>query len=214
MFPMTAAPPTPNPSTPELRAAAPILAARFAAIITPLLPIINLFEYLLGPLVITVHNRFSRARSRLASVMARYAAGNLQTRAQKPRKGGPREQIRIPTSRNWLYATFCRNEARRPTAALYRGQLEALLNEPEFAELIAIPQAARILRPLCRMLGIAAPAIPSLPPRKPRPPKPPKATYPRPRKLTRAEKIAILWYPNHEGKPMQLLPPRRSRRPI
>jgi hypothetical protein len=56
------------------------------------------------------------------------------------------------------------------------------------------------------MLGLTVPALPPLPPRKPKPPRAKK-----PRRLTRAEREAILWYPNYEGKPMQLLPPRRSR---
>ena len=50
------------------------------------------------------------------------------------------------------------------------------------------------------MLGITPACIPPLPkrPRKPRPAKP--------RRLTRKQREAILWYPNSEGKPMNLLP--------
>jgi hypothetical protein len=43
-------------------------------------------------------------------------------------------------------------------------------------------------------------------PRKPRP-KPP----PRPKRLTLRELKALLWYPNIEGRPMNLIPPRKFR---
>ena len=141
--------------------------------------------------------------------MARLAAGKLKTRIQAARKAGPKPQIRLPQGRGWLPRAFAKDPARLHHANAYRNQLETLLNEPEYADLIATPQAARILRPLGQMLGLVVPALPPLPPRKPRPKTPPKAK--KPRKLTYAEKMAILWYPNHEGKPMKLLPPRRSR---
>jgi hypothetical protein len=59
------------------------------------------------------------------------------------------------------------------------------------------------------MLGVVAPAcIPPLPqrPRKPRP-----RPEPKPRRLTRKELKALLWYPNIEGRPMNLIPPRKYR---
>jgi hypothetical protein len=41
-------------------------------------------------------------------------------------------------------------------AAVFRSQLEYLLADPEMTALLAeVPQAGRILRPLCHMLGIA-----------------------------------------------------------
>jgi hypothetical protein len=197
-----------SPPAPELRAAATLLAARFDAVITAFLPAIGLFQRWFQPHVLTVYNRFARARRRLASVMARLAAGKLKTRVRAPRQRAPREQIRLPQGRGWLHRAFAKDTARLHVANFHRIQLETLLNEPGFAPLLATPQAARILRPLCRMLGLAVPSLPKLPPRKPRAPKPRK-----PRRLTRAEHQAILWYPNHEGKPMQLLPPRRKSRP-
>src|SRR5947209_16938317 len=48
-----------------------------------------------------------------------------------------------------------------PSAAAARSQLEYLLADPEMAALLAeVPQAGRILRPLCHMLGI--PPVPAL----------------------------------------------------
>jgi len=57
-------------------------------------------------------------------------------------------------------------------------QLRHLLNEPEMAALIAASprQTGRLLRPLCRMLGIAPPPAIAKPP--------PRATAPAPRPAT------------------------------
>ena len=57
------------------------LAERFAQVITAFLPVIGLFQRWFQPYALTVYNRFARARRRLASVMARYAAGKLHRRA-------------------------------------------------------------------------------------------------------------------------------------
>jgi hypothetical protein len=49
-------------------------------------------------------------------------------------------------------------------AAGYASQLNHLLAEPEAAALLAAsPQAARILRPLCHLLGIRPASVPPLP---------------------------------------------------
>jgi hypothetical protein len=90
----------------------------------------------------------------------------------------------------------------------YTSQLQALIEEPDTQALLAAaPRAVSILRPLCRILGLRVPSIPDLPraPRK----RAPKAK--RPRKPTRRELEQILWYPNSEGRPMKLLPPRKKR---
>ena len=57
--------------------------------------------------------------------------------------------VRLPSRRGWLV------RALGYEAAGYGCQLQALLAEPELqALLIAVPAAGRILRPLCRMLGV------------------------------------------------------------
>ncbi|MCX7384960.1 MAG: hypothetical protein NT133_26875, partial [Alphaproteobacteria bacterium] len=112
-----------------------------------------------------------------------------------PRLGLPNRKLWLASEIGWWGRGFC-------------VQIQYLFNEPETAALIAgSPQAQRLLRPFCRMLGIEVPCIPPLPkrPRKPRP-KPVK-----PRRLTRTEHEAILWYPNSEGKPMKLLPRKLPR---
>ncbi len=54
-----------------------------------------------------------------------------------------------------------------PGAAAGAAQLQTLLTEPEMAALTAAaPQMGRLLRPLCRMLGVTAPPAygpPSIP---------------------------------------------------
>ena len=58
-------------------------------------------------------------------------------------------RVRLPSGRGWLV------RALGYEAAGYGSQLEALLREPEMAALLAgLPAVGRILRPLCRMLGV------------------------------------------------------------
>ena len=62
-------------------------------------------------------------------------------------------------------------------SAAASSQLQHLLNDPEMAALLAAtPALARLLHPLCRMLGVVLPGTPATParPRAPRPPRPPK----------------------------------------
>ena len=59
-------------------------------------------------------------------------------------------------------------------------KMEMLIHDPDLAALCAAaPQAARLLRPLCRMYGIEPPPHLALPPR-PKPPTPPRAPPPPP----------------------------------
>ncbi len=79
--------------------------------------------------------------------------------------------VRLPQGHGWLV------RALGYEAAAYRSQLEALLAEPEMqAVLTLVPGAGRVLRPICRMLGVGVemttPGVPAVPRvRKPRPPK-------------------------------------------
>ena len=71
-------------------------------------------------------------------------------RAAMPRVAKMRGvKVRLPSGRGWLV------RALGYEAAGYGSQLAALLAEPELqALLLAAPAAGRILRPLCRMLGV------------------------------------------------------------
>ncbi len=134
-------------------------------------------------------NRISRAQYRLDKLIAKWRAGTLPkprpSRAGQPRKPAATttERPKFPYRRGWLLEfageiPYLGEELQR--------QMES---QPEFAEFIAAcPQAGRILRPLCHMLGIEVPATfrrepPKRKPRpraEPRPPKPPKPEFPHP----------------------------------
>ena len=69
-------------------------------------------------------------------------------------------------------------------------QLRYFLNDAEMAALLAAtPALGRLLRPLCRMLGVVAPGIPAAPQR-PRPPRAPRP--PRPRKWRPGRRVDLM----------------------
>jgi hypothetical protein len=202
-----------NPTAPlpsELHAAAPVLAGRLGAIVAALAAFIA-HAFLKNPrravLIVPLWTYLNHTARRFARLMDRLAAGKTArprpTQAATSCRDRPSPRLRLPQGRAWL-ATDIGWQGRG-----YGSQLEHLLNTPEAADLLAhSPQAQRLLRPLCRMLGITPAALPPLPPRvrKPRPKREPK-----PRRLSRKQREAILWYPNMEGRPMKLLPPRKYR---
>ncbi len=152
-----------------------------------------------------------RLGSRFARLMARLEAGTLAPPKPRARRARPETRpetrknprLRLPGGKAWII----RDLGWRGVNAA--GGLPLLLARPEVAEIVAqYPQAQRMLRPLCHMLGITAACIPPLP-RRPRKPRPQPAA--KPRRLTRKQRQAILWYPNSEGKPMNLLPRRLPR---
>ncbi len=112
----------------------------------------------LTPLLVAVWGRISRMSVRLERLVALWRAGKL------PKAGAPRapraraadQPVRrlgragmtYPPSRAWL-------TVRVWEATAFRGQLEHLLSREDcVAFLAAVPQAGRILRPLCHMLGV------------------------------------------------------------
>jgi hypothetical protein len=182
------------------------LATRFARIITSLRAALGVVvgrdraqDAVLAP----VWSHLGRTAARFGRLFARFLAGTLpKPSATRPRRAPARAKIRLSEARGWL--VYAHWETRFAST-----QLQHWFTEPDLpAFLAAAPQAARLLRPLCRLLAIAPPELPQLPPRQPRKPRPKPAKPPR---LTRREHEAILWYPNYEGKPMQLLPPRKKR---
>ena len=123
--------------------------------------------------------RLGRIATRVQMLFDRWRAGTLPT--TRPSRAGrpytPSTAPRLPTTRAWVVAQI-------PGSANFGTQLEALLADPDFPPfLAAAPQAGRLLRPLCRMLGtpmpppLALPARPSAPRRVPPPPAP-RATTP------------------------------------
>jgi hypothetical protein len=111
-----------------------------------------------GPVIILIWTRLRRAAARFAALAARVRAGALPSPAPlRPRAASrparPRPPHRLPGGFAWLVRLA-------PEAACFGGQLQHLLSDPEFAALLAAaPQMGRVLRPLCRMLGVDPPAL-------------------------------------------------------
>ena len=107
------------------------------------------------PLVLPIAVRIGRLMQRFERLVARLAAGwrpELTPVAVRVRPAVTRvrlDVVRLPTSFGWLVQMT-------QSAAAYGSHLEALLAEPGMADLLAAaPSAGRLLRPLCRMLGVA-----------------------------------------------------------
>jgi hypothetical protein len=147
---------------------------------------------LAGPLIILVWGRLRRLAARFTALAARVRAGRVAPRPD-PRTGRRRSRRDpaklLPERFAWLVRVA-------PGAAAGAAQLQHLLLDPDMAALIAAaPQAGRILRPLCRMLGVipppalarprrprqpATPTGPAAPARLPAPPAPAEAAAPSP----------------------------------
>ena len=115
--------------------------------------------------------RIGRMATRFERLFTSWGAGIVPTprasRAGQPRAAKPRAKSPFPTRRAWLIAS-----AREATAA--HGQLAYFLARPDLADfLAAVPQAGRILRPLCHMLSVDLTLPGDRPPRPPRPYQPP-----------------------------------------
>ena len=177
------------------------LVKEYAGRANPLVPLAVLAAYL------------ERVHRRMVTLMRRLHTGTmprLRPRRERPRAAavpleGKPPRLRLPRRHGWLAGEI--GWAGRGVAA----QIAYMLNQPETAALIAAsPQAQRMLRPFCHMLGLCVAAVPALPKRvrakRERPARPRQ-----PRRLTRKEREAILWYPNLEGKPMKLLPKKLPR---
>ncbi len=134
-------------------------------------------------LTLVFHNRVSTIRRRLERLLLRFRAGKLQAAMSRVVTPGPRAPknpyVLMPRKWGWML------EAGKHNAAYFTNQLRDLLNTPEMVELLeAAPQAKRMLRPLCRALGVdlawmvTAPRVPK--PRTPRPkPEPLRIKLPR-----------------------------------
>ena len=119
--------------------------------------------------------RIGRMAARFQTLFDRWRAGALpKPDAARPGRPNRAPAPRLPTRHAWIVAAVGYQ------AAGHASQLSALMAQPEFNDFIAaVPQSGRLLRPLCRMLGIT-PAPPGLArPTKPRPPR--QRTVPEPR---------------------------------
>ena len=107
---------------------------------------------LLTPLLVAVWGRIGRIRVRLERLIALWRAGMLpeprKSRAGQAAQPRVRAASELPTAPAWLVAAV-------GAAAGYGGQLESMLSQAECVRFLAeVPQARRLLRPLCRMLGV------------------------------------------------------------
>ena len=148
----------------------PAPADRFASILDGLCRAVAVHAHrnaLARPLLVLFYSHLRRMVVRLANLAVRVRNGTLPARrrpcAASSRPASPRparvpRPPRLPRGFAWVPRLV-------PEANGYASQLRHLLAEPEMAALLAAaPQAGRILRPLCRMLGIRPLPGPLAPP--------------------------------------------------
>ena len=137
---------------------APELARRFAVIMAGLGALIArrfLKMPHLSGFTVLLWKRLNRAVPRFFRALTRPPG---KVRAKRARAAAPADVVRVrsarlPSGRGWLVRELGWE------AAGYMCHLEVLLAEPEMQAVLArFPGAGRILRPLCRMLGIPASA--------------------------------------------------------
>jgi hypothetical protein len=194
--PAAASPPTPSDT---LRAAAPDLARRLGLTLGGLCTAIGLglrgFDAAGKALAELAWKHVFRARHRLDALLARVAAGWLpRPRAARIVGRGaagtapsapdpeapPRPHVGPPALGRLPRGRGCVVRVVGYQAAGYASQLEHLLADPAMAELVAnVPAVGRMLRPLCRALGISPPVLgfpPPPPPRQVKPVRQPRGT--------------------------------------
>ncbi len=150
---------TSSPS-PPLAAATPELARRLGGILAGLAALIAA-RFLRMPhlmaLTVPLWGFLGRAARRFARALIRPAVA-VGTRARKVGVSRPKG-FRPPSQRGWLVRELGWE------AAAFTCQLEALLADPAMQAVLAeLPAVGRILRPLCRMLGVVTPVAVAPPP--------------------------------------------------
>ena len=161
----------------------------------------------------------NRLAARFAALAARVQAGKLAAAPTTRLRAAPEVlRLQVPRLRPpTLPQGFAWLARLAPSILPLRSQVCHLLGDPELAALLAAaPGAGRILRPLCRMLGIEAgpdfpPALfglPDPPPPDPSPDPPPSPTLALP-----APQTCAAAPPAPEPLPFLRPPPRRRARP-
>ena len=121
----------------------------------------------LVPLSNLIVHRLNRTAHRFTRLFERWQAGTLPkprpSRAGKSRAPSTTAPaLRLPRGKAWLLRHA------QPSAFLIT-RLEHMFQDPECLRMLReVPQAGRLLRPLCRMVGVALPEPIRLPPRPPR----------------------------------------------
>jgi hypothetical protein len=116
-------------------------------------------ERTLTVLLGAVWGRIGRIATRLERLIALWRAGKLPgpRAARGPVAGavGGKPRSALPTTPAWLLVAM-------REAAPFAAGLESMLSEAECAAFLeAVPQARRLLRPLCRMLGVGVKPVPA-----------------------------------------------------
>jgi hypothetical protein len=191
------------------------------------------------PLVKLTWAYFSRAARRFDSLFQRVQAGTAAIRpsrpAQPPRSPTETPPPRAPTPPRWhpLPREFGWLQRLVPVLVGDRSQFRHLLGTAEVAAFLEeAPQALRILRPLCRMLGITrGPDLPAAlfpepvrrpsirprtprPPRTPQPPRAPRPPRPRPVKERPLQLMPTQSWREREALDQELAEWHASRPPI
>ena len=117
-----------------------------------------------GKMIIQLWRRLTVIAMRLSianawpirSRVGRQAPLDRERRKPEPRPEPQYKPFRLPTGDAWLLRLV-------PDAQGYADQLQSMLMEPEMAALLqSRPGLDRLLRPLCRMLGVKPPSNPTL----------------------------------------------------
>lgn len=180
----------PHPNGPGALPGAAALAQHLDLILNGLLIVVAAHFRVLAHFTLPAWTRISRARQRLARLLARLANGTYpRPRPARPeaspRKGGPPAPY-VPRGKLWLIAKIGYQAAGRGA------QIQYLLDDPQTRAVLdaapahAVAAIARALRPICRILGI------TLPPQLQPPPRPQPAPKPRPAKPSRPKLPPLL----------------------
>ena len=138
---------------------APELARRFAVIMAGLGALIArrfLKMSHLSQLTLQLWNYLNRATRRFHRALTRKPAQVRAKRVRVARADDARVRpMALPSGRSWIVRELGWE------AAAYMGHLELLLGEiATRAALADVPGAGRVLRPICRMLGVPASVVP------------------------------------------------------
>jgi hypothetical protein len=104
-------------------------------------------------LVLLLHGRVSRIRQRFTRLVAKLMTGwrpaALAPRAPRTDARVREAQARLPSGSAWLFHLL------KHEAAAARAHLEQVLADPAMQAVLAeVPAAGRLMRPMCRMLGV------------------------------------------------------------
>ncbi len=160
---------------------APELAQRFCVILAGLAGLVARrfvrMPHLMG-FTLLLWGRLNRAVRRFARGMTRPAKARAARKAASRQRVAPSDAVRLPSGRGWLVRELGYE------AAGYASQLQHLVAEPEMQALLGqMPGLGRMLRPMCRMLGVPiegalVPAVVAERVER-KPEKPPVAVWPR-----------------------------------